>query len=89
MKTGLSVLVLTGVLFSFAPTAFGANLVNEDDTAHVVLIDSEQELTIEAGSELPAFCGECTVQLVDSPDPAVSVGEDNTVVIDQGKLIVE
>ncbi len=89
MKTGLSVMVFGVAMMFGAISANAADLINEDEIPYAILVDGEMELTVEAGSDLMTFCKSCTVQLVDSLEPPVSVDEASTVFISQGKLVVE
>ncbi|MDV7339606.1 hypothetical protein RYZ26_08385 [Terasakiella sp. A23] len=89
MKTGLSAMALGVAMMFGAISANAADLINEDEIPYAILVDGEMELTVEAGSDLMAFCKRCTVQLVDSFEPPVSADEDSTVIISQGRLVVE
>ncbi|NVK19654.1 MAG: hypothetical protein HWE30_13220 [Methylocystaceae bacterium] len=89
MKTGVSVLAVAATVFAWATVSNAADVINEDEVAHVVLVNGEQEVTVEAGSNVLEICAQCSIQLQDSADAALNVAEDTTVIISDGKLSVE
>ncbi|WP_419797881.1 MAG: hypothetical protein ACNI26_16645 [Terasakiella sp.] len=89
MKTGLSVLALGVAMIFGAVHAHAADLINEDDMSYTVIVDGDMEVPVEAKSELQGFCDACSVQLSGSEQEPISVNEASTVIISEGKLVVE
>lgn len=67
--------------------AQAVDLVNEDDTDHIVMISENGEetgITVIAGESITDVCGSCSLTLGDS-DPVAADG-DEIVVVKNGQL---
>jgi len=89
MKTGVSILAVAALVLGWTTASNAADVINEDDVSYVVLVNGDQEVSIEAGSNVLEICTQCSIQLQDSVEAAVNVVEDTTVIISDGKLSLE
>jgi putative cell wall-binding protein len=89
MKFALSLLVAGAFILSAASTSFAATVVNEDEQVHTVIVNGEQEIDIQPGTDAMLDCTVCKVQLSGSDEEAVEANETSEIFIVKGKLVLE
>jgi len=69
--------------------AQAVDLVNEDETDHIVMIEENGEetgITVTAGESITDVCNACKLSIGDSDNEPVSAEGDETIVVRNGQL---